>query len=101
MIVFRIHGLELVALDRRPELGRLLGLVFSHSLRKIDLVCRYATEDSFAIILPETGPRAAEGVVERLSRELSAFHFLPYLAEDRELEFSMRVLSLREAGTAR
>ena len=97
VIVFRIHGLELVALERRPELGRILGLVFSHSLRAVDLVCRYATDDSFAIILPETGGRKAEGVVARLSRELSGFHFLPYVEEARELEFNMRVLAVHEA----
>jgi PleD family two-component response regulator len=59
-------------------------------------VCRYATEDSFAIILPETAPAKAEVVVERLTREINNFHFAPYGDETQDLEFSARVLAVRE-----
>jgi len=62
----------------------------------VDIVCRYATEDSFAIILPETPPPRAEVVVDRLRSEIQNFHFAPYLDEERDLEFSVRVLAVRE-----
>lgn len=97
VVVFRIHQLQRVAGKRRAELGRVLSLVFSRTLRNVDIVCRYATEDSFAIILPETAPSQAEAVVERLSREIQNFHFAPYVnEEERDLEFSARVLAVRE-----
>ena len=96
VLIFRIDDLELVRQEQRNELGRVLSRVFSRTLRDGDLICRYATEDTFAIILLETGPEAAEGVGERLSREIRGFHFAPYADETRELEFSLRVLRVRE-----
>ena len=71
-------------------------MVFSRTLRDVDIVCRYATEDSFAIILPETSPGRAEAVVERLSHEIRNFHFAPYGDATEDLEFSARVLAVRE-----
>jgi PleD family two-component response regulator len=96
VVVFRVHRFGAVAPERRIELGRVLSLVFSRTLRDVDIVCRYATEDSFAIILPETPPAHAEVVVERLSREVGNFHFAPYADETEDLEFSARVLAVRE-----
>ena len=96
VVVFRVHRFGAVAPERRIELGRVLSLVFSRTLRDVDIVCRYATEDSFAIILPETSPAHAEVVVERLSREIGNFHFAPYADETEDLEFSARVLAVRE-----
>jgi polysaccharide biosynthesis protein PelD len=96
VVVFRIQRFGAVAPERRIELGRVLSLVFSRTLRDVDIVCRYATEDSFAIILPETPPANAEVVVERLSREIANFHFAPYADETQDLEFSARVLAVRE-----
>lgn len=102
VVVFRVHDLELVRPERRNELGRVLRLVFSRTLREVDIVCRYATDDSFAIILPETPPQRAEAVAERLAREVRGFRFAPYADESRDLEFSVRVLAVREpAETAR
>jgi polysaccharide biosynthesis protein PelD len=97
VVVFRIHRFGAVAPERRTELGRVLSLVFSRSLRDVDIVCRYATEDSFAIILPETPPARAEVVAERLSREIRNFQFAPYGDDEtQDLEFSARVLAVRE-----
>ena len=96
VVVFRILRFAAVAADRRRELGRVLSLVFSRTLRDVDIVCRYATEDAFAIILPETPPARAEVVVERLTREIGNFHFAPYSDETEDLEFSVRVLAVRE-----
>ena len=96
MVLFRIHRLDAVAPERRNELGRVLSLVFSRTLLDVDLVCRYATEDAFAIILPETAPAQAEVVVERLTREIQDFHFAPYGDNEEDLEFSARVLAVRE-----
>ena len=98
VLVFRIHDLELVRPGPRTELGRVLSLVFSRTLRDVDLICRYATDDSFAVILPETTAEAAEAVSERLVREIQGFHFAPYADEARELEFSVRVLPVRHGG---
>lgn len=96
VVIFRIHRFDAVAADRRAELGRVLSLVFSRTLRDVDIVCRYATEDAFAIILPETAPAWAEVVVDRLSSEIRNFHFAPYTDDERDLEFSVRVLAVRE-----
>lgn len=96
VVIFRIHQFQLVAAERRAELGRVLSIVFSRTLRDVDIVCRYATDDSFAIILPETPPPQAEALVERLSQEIRDFHFAPYVNEERDLEFSARVLAVRE-----
>lgn len=95
VIVLRIHHFELVPPEQRARLGRVLSLVFSRTLRYMDLVCRYATEDSFALILPETSPDGAGVLGERLANEIRSFHFTPYVEEDRELEFSVRVLAIR------
>ena len=96
VVIFRIQRFGAVAPERRTELGRVLSLVFSRTLRDVDIVCRYATDDSFAIILPETAPAKAEVVVERLTREINDFHFAPYGDEAQDLEFSARVLAVRE-----
>jgi GGDEF domain-containing protein len=96
VLVFRIHRYGAVDPARRAELGRVLSVVFSRTLRDVDIVCRYATEDSFAIILPETAPARAEIVLDRLSREIANFHFAPYTDEAQDLEFSARVLAVRE-----
>ena len=34
--------------------------------------------------------------MERLSREIANFHFAPYADETQDLEFSARVLAVRE-----
>jgi PleD family two-component response regulator len=96
VVIFRIHRFGAVAADRRADLGRVLSLVFSRTLRDVDIVCRYATEDAFAIILPETAPARAEVVVDRLSSEIRNFHFAPYADDEQDLEFSARVLAVRE-----
>lgn len=96
VVIFRVHRFGAVAPERRAELGRVLSLVFSRTLRDVDIVCRYATEDSFAIILPETPPARAEVVVERLTLEIRNFQFAPYGDEAQDLEFSARVLAVRE-----
>ncbi|HME97345.1 MAG TPA: GAF domain-containing protein [Methylomirabilota bacterium] len=96
VLIFRIHRYGAVDAARRAELGRVLSMVFSRTLRDVDIVCRYATEDSFAIILPETAPARAEIVLDRLSREIANFHFAPYADEAQDLEFSTRVLAVRE-----
>lgn len=96
VVIFRIDRFGAVAPERRAELGRVLSLVFSRTLRDVDIVCRYATEDAFAIILPETEPARAEVVVDRLSTEIRNFHFAPYTDDERDLEFSARVLAVRE-----
>jgi len=96
VVIFRVQRFGAVAPERRTELGRVLSLVFSRTLRDVDIVCRYATDDSFAIILPETAPAKAAVVVERLSREINNFHFAPYGDETQDLEFSTRVLAVRE-----
>lgn len=94
--IFKVAALELVRPERRVELGRLLSLVFSRTARATDLICRYATEDAFAIVLPETPLSEAQAFAERLSTELRNFKFRPYADEERELDFTLRVLSLRE-----
>lgn len=96
VVIFRIHRFGAVAAERRAELGRVLSLVFTRTLRDVDIVCRYATEDAFAIILPETEPARAEVVVDRLSTEIRNFHFTPYTDDEGDLEFSARVLAVRE-----
>ena len=96
VVIFRIHRFGAVAAERRAELGRVLSLVFTRTLRDVDIVCRYATEDAFAIILPETEPARAEVVVDRLSTEIRNFHFAPYTGDEGDLEFSARVLAVRE-----
>lgn len=96
VLVLRIHNFALVPPEQWRKLGRVLALVFSRSLRYVDLLCRYATEDSLAIILPETAPRNAEAVASRLSSELAGFHFTPYVDAERELKFSVRVLAVHE-----
>ena len=101
VVIFRIHELERIPPARRVDLGRLLSRVFSRSVRNVDLICRYATEDSFALILPETSRVDAEEVVARVATELHAFHFLPYVDEHRDLEFSLRVLALRDGQPPR
>jgi GGDEF domain-containing protein len=94
VLVFRIVDLELVSPARRGELGRVLTLVFSRVVRDVDLICRYATDDAFAIILPETSAAEAEMLKTRAEHEIHGFHFLPYPDEDRELEFALRVLAV-------
>jgi GGDEF domain-containing protein len=96
VLVFRIVDLESVSPARRGELSRVLTLVFSRVVRNVDLICRYATDDAFAIILPETSATEAEVLRARAEREIRGFHFLPYPEDDRELEFSLRVLPVHE-----
>jgi diguanylate cyclase (GGDEF)-like protein len=98
VLIFRIRQLELIPSARRAELGHVLSLVFNHSLRDVDIVCRYATDDAFAVILPETGAEGAAVVGARIEREIAAFQFAPYADEDRDLEFTVRVLPVREPG---
>ena len=100
VLVFRIADLELVSPARRGELGRVLTLVFSRVVRDVDMICRYATDDAFAIILPETSAAEAEVLRARAEQEIRGFHFLPYPEEDRELEFALRVLPVHERRPA-
>jgi GGDEF domain-containing protein len=99
VLVFRIVDLESVTPARRVELSRVLTLVFSRVVRNVDLICRYATDDAFAIILPETSAAEAEILRARAEREIHGFHFLPYPEEERELEFALRVLPVHEPRT--
>jgi diguanylate cyclase (GGDEF)-like protein len=64
------------------EFGHLLGdevlrqvsSVFSQHLRKVDVVCRYGGEE-FALLLPQTTVEQAQGVADKLRREIATWQF--------------------------
>lgn len=101
LVVFTVERLDRVLPRNWPELGRLLGIIFKRSLRDADLVCRYATDGSFAVILPETAVDGAETIGKRLLGQIRDFHFKPYDDEQAELELGMRVVEVRGRGIAR
>jgi diguanylate cyclase (GGDEF)-like protein len=96
VLVVRLHAFEDVVPARRGDLGRVVSRVFTRCLRATDLVFRYATEDGLAIILPETAAAEAQLVADRIERELAGFGFRPYRDETRTLQFSVRVLPVRD-----
>ena len=97
VLVMTIERLADVLPQHWPELGRLLGVIFKRCLRDSDVVCRYVTDGSFAVILPETPVDGAEGVVKRIASEIAAFHFRPYADESAELSLDVRVLEVHSA----
>jgi diguanylate cyclase (GGDEF)-like protein len=87
------------------EFGHLLGdevlkhaaAIFSHQLRKVDLVCRFGGEE-FAIILPSTSLESASGVAEKLRR---AFFAHVFSGISRPITISIGVAAFPEHGTQR
>ncbi len=56
------------------EVMRQVSSIFHQQLRKIDVVCRYGG-DEFAILLSQTDPQHAVGVVEKLRRVVETWQF--------------------------
>jgi len=87
------------------EFGHLLGdevlrqvsSIFSDHLRKIDVVCRYGGEE-FAILLPETNPKSAMQVAEKLRRLIEKWQF-PGVA--RPVTVSAGTATFPENGSSR
>jgi diguanylate cyclase (GGDEF)-like protein len=87
------------------EFGHLLGdevlkhaaTIFSHQLRKVDLVCRFGGEE-FAIILPSTNLESASAVAEKLRR---AFFAHVFSGISRPITVSIGVAAFPEHGTQR
>jgi diguanylate cyclase (GGDEF)-like protein len=87
------------------EFGHLLGdevlkhaaTIFSHQLRKVDLVCRFGGEE-FAIILPSTNLESASAVAEKLRR---AFFTHVFSGVSRPITVSIGVAAFPEHGTQR
>jgi GGDEF domain-containing protein len=100
VLVVTVERLADVLPQQWPELGRLLAVILKRSLRDADLLCRYATEGSFAVILPETPSDAASQVGKRIAAEIDAFHFRPYGDEGAELALDIRVIDMRSAAPA-
>jgi GGDEF domain-containing protein len=100
VVIMTIERLSDVLPRHWPELGRLLGVIAKQCLRDADLFCRYVSEGSFAVILPETSADVADGVGKRIAAEVSGFRFRPYADERAELALDIRVLAVRSVGAA-
>jgi len=70
----------------KPDILSVLGLVFSKSVRDIDLIFRYSGSDTFVLLLPATPLAGCRVVAERLLNEINAFNFHPYSDPQRPLD---------------
>jgi diguanylate cyclase (GGDEF)-like protein len=59
-----------------------LNWIFTHLLRETDIISKYKTEDTFAVILPGQHYVDAEIIISRLKEEIDNYKFKPF--EDRE-----------------
>jgi polysaccharide biosynthesis protein PelD len=101
VLVATVVRFEEVVPHTARELGRLLCVAFKRSLRRADLICRYAADGSFAIIMPETSAEAADVVSRRLRAEILGVHFRPYADGSAELELELRVVAVRARAHAK
>jgi diguanylate cyclase (GGDEF)-like protein len=84
VVALRVDDYEEILPVRLPGVLRTISLVFRHSIRPIDILGRYATEDVFLIILPHVGPEEGQSLADRIAREVEAFGFKPF-DDDRDL----------------
>lgn len=57
------------------EALRNLAVIMRNNIRDVDVAARYGGEE-FSIILPETGPKEAEIIIERIREKVSTYNFV-------------------------
>lgn len=77
-----------------------VGQVLKRMVREIDMVTRYGG-DEFVVILPQTGPRGAAVIAERIRRGIAEATFLGDMGLQVSLTASLGVASFPEQGSTR
>ncbi|MCZ6651200.1 MAG: sensor domain-containing diguanylate cyclase [Acidobacteria bacterium] len=77
-----------------------VGQVLQRMVREIDMVARYGG-DEFVVILPQTGPRGAAVIAERIRQGIAEATFLGDMGRAVNLTASLGVASFPEQGSTR
>ncbi|MFQ5770722.1 MAG: sensor domain-containing diguanylate cyclase [bacterium] len=72
-----------------------LNWLFSHLLREIDIIAKYANEGTFAVILPGQNSADAEVIISRLMTEINNFELKPFEDNDEILSLKIGLSSLQ------
>lgn len=68
--------------QNQKDLLAIMGLVFQHSLRQVDLPCRFSDPATFALLLPMTDRSGAEILRGKLGRIIDEYAFKPFSSEE-------------------
>ncbi len=100
LLLLRIKHFDEMNDSERKNVLVVLNWIFDHTLRDVDIIAKYADDNTFSIILPGQNSLESEKITEDLCNEIVNYGMRPF--EDREtlLEFEvgLSVLQPSEGG---
>lgn len=95
LVLLRIDKFEQMDDSEKKNVLVVLHWLFSHQLRDIDIISKYKSKDSFAIILPHQTALETDTIVSRLMQEIDAYQLKPFGDRDERLQLQISVSSLQ------
>jgi len=95
LVLLRVENFEEMNQAEKKNVLVVLSWLFSHQLRDIDIISKYRSNDTFAIILPHQTAREADTIVSRLIAEIDAYQLKPFENSDETLQLKIGVSSLK------
>ena len=74
--------------ESQQDLLAIVGLVFNHTIRDVDIACRYSNASTFSLILPLTEPLGAQVLLKKIHNAIESYNFKPF-SDDRVLKLRL------------
>jgi GGDEF domain-containing protein len=88
LLLINLLDFDQMSPESQEDLLSIIGLVFNHSIRDVDIPCRYSSRSSFALILPISEAASARVLIDKLGTSIESYGFKPF-PDDRELRLHM------------
>lgn len=95
LVLLRIGKFDEMTQSERKKVLVVLKWLFTHQLRDIDIISKYKTKDTFAIILPHQTSLETDAIISRLIEEIDAYQMKPFENSEEMLQLQIGVSSLQ------
>ncbi|MBL4890155.1 MAG: hypothetical protein JKX97_09075 [Candidatus Lindowbacteria bacterium] len=86
--LLKILDYDTISRDRTKELRKFVSQVLTMSLRNLDMVSCYRSDENIAIVFPITPADGAETKFRKIMRELDSYDLHPYHDKDTKLKIA-------------
>lgn len=95
LMMLQIGNFSRMSEQSREDILSIIGLVFAHLIRDVDVACRYRDPQTFALILPLTDTAGALVLADKLRCNITNYRFKPFDHSDEELDVRISYRTFR------